>query len=305
MITRECFVNLTEDNQLYEIAKASYERVGEEFTKSRDCFTDQTIDNQLYDIIDFCGDSDARTYIANVENQEGEPLEEPVKRAYCNLFRSLKREGIWDAIKSSCAMCGARTIDGCLIPIKGNDPIINGSPFPTADYNRKTGLLSDGTRYLDTDNQIRDHLSIYLSSFTRPTGDIDNKTYIGARPLTGATSEISRRVDDTKLTIRGIDYFSPVSPAAELGFLGVTRIGSSTIIARINGNSILESGPSAPSPAINVFVFARNDTPFQAGSIANARIAFYSNGSALTQQQIESLDSIVSNFISEINLAIP
>jgi hypothetical protein len=304
MITRDCFVNLTEDNQLYEIAKASYERVGEEFTKSRDCFTDQTIDNQLYDIIDFCGDSDARNYIARIESQDGQPLEEGVRNAYCKLVADLKENEIWPLITCCCILAGARTINGAIEPLVGADQLIINGPWPESHYNRKTGLYSDANRYINTQAQSNSHAAIWLSSFTRDSGDIENKTYIGFRPLTGAETSIARSVFQTTFRVASLSALA-AAPSSNLNFIGVSRIDGTQLTFRVNGLNSTQGNSSSSGPTGEMYVYALNGIPFQTERIPKARIAFYSIGGTLSGTQLQQFDSIITSFLNTINTEIP
>jgi len=54
-------------------------------------------------------DADARQYIINVEEQDGQPLESGVRAAINDFVVGCKTDGIWDAIKASCILAGART----------------------------------------------------------------------------------------------------------------------------------------------------------------------------------------------------
>jgi hypothetical protein len=89
-------------------------------------------------------DPDAKTYINAVEFADGQPLESAVRTAIDKFVRGCKADGIWDAIKASCVLAGARTLDGALVPLKGSAPTNNG-PFVSGDYDRKTGLAGNGT----------------------------------------------------------------------------------------------------------------------------------------------------------------
>jgi hypothetical protein len=94
-------------------------------------------------------DVDAIAYIAAVEVADAEPLELGVKRSINAFVKGCKADGIWDAIKASCIMAGARTLAGALVPLKGTAP--TNFNFVSGDYNRKTGLVGDGsTKYLDS-----------------------------------------------------------------------------------------------------------------------------------------------------------
>jgi hypothetical protein len=94
-------------------------------------------------------DRDALAYIRNVEAADGGYLELGVKKAIDTFVRGCKYDGIWDAIKASCILCGARTLAGALVPLAGAAPSNNN--FVDADYNRETGLKGNGsTKYLDS-----------------------------------------------------------------------------------------------------------------------------------------------------------
>jgi hypothetical protein len=67
-------------------------------------------------------DADAATYIAAVETEDAQALESAVKTAINDFVVGCKADGIWDAIKSSCIMAGARTLSGALVPLKGTGP---------------------------------------------------------------------------------------------------------------------------------------------------------------------------------------
>jgi hypothetical protein len=100
-------------------------------------------------------DPDAEAYIAAVEAADlaadptAEPLETATKVAIHSFVKGCKADGIWPAIKASCILAGARTLNGALVPLAGTAP--TNFNFISGDYNRKTGLVGDGsTKYLDS-----------------------------------------------------------------------------------------------------------------------------------------------------------
>jgi hypothetical protein len=95
-------------------------------------------------------DTDAAAYITAVETADGQALEEKTKIAIDNFVLGCKADGIWDAIKASCILAGARTRLGALTPPWSALPRLQFN-FVDGDYNRKTGLVGDGsTKYLDS-----------------------------------------------------------------------------------------------------------------------------------------------------------
>ena len=71
-------------------------------------------------------DTDAAAYITAVETADGQALETAVADAINAFVVGCKADGIWDAIKASCIMAGARTLNGALVPLVGL-----GKPLPS------------------------------------------------------------------------------------------------------------------------------------------------------------------------------
>ena len=114
-------------------------------------------------------DRDAIAYIRAVEEADGAYLETDVKIAVNNLVSGLKADGLWDAIGSSCLLCGPRTLAGALVPLRGAAPTAYGG-WASGDYDRSTGMKGNGfSLYLDSnragnaDAQDDRHWAIYLS----------------------------------------------------------------------------------------------------------------------------------------------
>jgi hypothetical protein len=92
---------------------------------------------------------EVKTYIDAVEAADGELIEFGVANAVNEFVRGCKNDNIWEAIKASCILAGARTLQGALVPLVGVAPTNNN--FVSADYNRKTGLKGNGsTKYLNS-----------------------------------------------------------------------------------------------------------------------------------------------------------
>ena len=101
----------------------------------------------------FTYDTDAGDYIQRVEGASGDnqALEPATRQAINNFVIGCKQDGIWNAIKASCILSGARTLAGALVPLVGTAPANNGFIGIGTDYVRKTGLVGDGsTKYLDS-----------------------------------------------------------------------------------------------------------------------------------------------------------
>ena len=142
-------------------------------------------------------DSDASTYIDAVETADGQALETGVRVAINDFVLGCKQDEIWDAIKASCILAGARTLDGALVPLVGGAP--TKFNFVSGDYDRETGLVGDGSsKYLDSNGtaatltqQNSAHIAVYLSSTlvdTSLAGLIDTATSGGWLWLRGDTT---------------------------------------------------------------------------------------------------------------------
>ena len=116
-------------------------------------------------------DADTLAYIASVQTADGQDLEDSVKFAYEDFIVGCKADGIWTALQASCILAGARTLSGALIPLVGTAPTNNN--FVSGDYNRKTGLLGNGsTKKLNSINnntlaQNNNHIYIRVTDEDR------------------------------------------------------------------------------------------------------------------------------------------
>ncbi len=243
------------------------------------------------------GDADAIRYLAAVETADGQALEPAVRLAVDAFVRDCKADGIWNAIKASCILAGARTLAGALVPLVGSAPT-NVGPFVSDDYNRKTGLKSNGTtkrvatnRNNNADPQNDKHLSVYRTE--APT-DTSIRTEIGSSVGTGSSCLLwtgttrFHRINAGSGTVS--DTTNPV------GLWGASRSSSSTIAYRI-GQTPATISPTSETPASgDISLFARGVTQF-----SDSRIAFYSIGEAL---DLALLDARVTTLINAFDAAI-
>jgi len=201
-------------------------------------------------------DADARTYIAAVEAADGETLEQGVKTAINDFVTGCKSDGIWDAIKASCILAGARTLAGALVPLVGAAPTNNN--FTASDYNRETGLKGDGsTTYLDSNRAIGDdpqndaHISAYATTADQASA------FAGALDASVNGTQI---YNDTVTSYYRANSSGSVSVAGTLptGLSGVSRSSAANIDYLRSGSVVNVSNASASSSALNIWVFARN-----------------------------------------------
>jgi len=246
---------------------------------------------------------EALAYIAAVEAADGQALEDGVKFAYNSFIKGCKADGIWDAIKTSCILAGARTLDGALVPLVGTAPTNNN--FVSGDYNRETGLVGDGsTKYLDSnrnnnaDPQNSKHCSFYYSSI----GATNGVQHLGTAQSSGNTMirGSAGNVTDAVVAVNsaGVHAVPGVYSATGSGFASVSRSGPNVFSTLINGaTTVITSASVAPINA-DIFLFKRGTDIYH----SNARLAFYSIGESL---DLALLDARVTTLMSDIGAAIP
>jgi hypothetical protein len=248
---------------------------------------------------------EAVSYVAAVEAADGEPLEFGVAKAINDFVLGCKNDGIWDAIKASCILAGARTLAGALVPLVGTAP--TNFNFVAGNYNRETGLVGDGsTKYLNSnrnnnaDPQNSKHLSVYATS--RGTNTSTWNTFIGIIPPNGVgRSDLEMTFSGSLLNGFANSNNTATSISISNGFMGVSRNASNSQAARSGATTTTSSAASTTPVNGNILVFARelNGGPNQ---FINARLAFYSIGESL---DLAALDTRVSDLITAIGAAIP
>lgn len=250
-------------------------------------------------------DPDAAAYIEAVEAADGELLEFAVGKAINDFVLGCKADGIWNAIKASCVLAGARTLNGALVPLVGTAP--TNFNFVPSDYNRKTGLKGNSSnKYLDskysTSNLQAGNASQSVYYSIPHSGTFSYQ--LGARALT--PSVITSQVANTS-TNSFVVHTQNNNPNIFYGnqgvatFVGGSRLGTTKEIRRMNGASYIDSSAALTLPALDYFVFASN-VDGVATSFTNAALAFYHIGESL---DLALLDARVTTLINAFGAAIP
>jgi hypothetical protein len=256
---------------------------------------------------DFNGvtDPDAGRYIAAVEAADGQLLEFGVGKAINDFVVGCKQDRIWDAIKASCILAGARTLSGALVPLAGTAPTNVSGLFVSGDYNRKTGLVGDGTsKYLNSnragnvDPQNNCHLAIWKADAVAGANPYfigcgtSGFTVINACGQTGMYSNGALPFADS-----GSGYNSSAQ-----GLHGNSRSLSNSVNFKRPGLSVLTASNTSTTPpafAHHVFGVSGAGTP---GFYTASRLAFYSIGESL---DLALLDARVTALITAFGVAIP
>jgi hypothetical protein len=251
-------------------------------------------------------DADAVAYIAAVEAADGQVLETATRMAINSFVKGCKADGIWTAIKASCILAGARTLSGALMPLTGAAP--TNFNFVSGDYNRKTGLLGNGsTKYLNSnrnnnaDPQNSKHLSIFISG----AASVDGTVYIGARP-TGASNVGAAMLTRATSSDGGVHLHSATlstTASSATGFRGASRSESANFLHRSGGSSVSFAIASQSPADRQIAIFAlMQDNNSTIIAPTNARLAFYSIGESL---DLALLDTRVTTLINAFAAAIP
>jgi hypothetical protein len=248
-------------------------------------------------------DNDSRAYIAAVEAADGQSLESGVKMAIDAFVLGCKADGIWTAIKASCILAGARTLAGALVPLVGTAP--TSFNFVAGDYNRKTGLVGNGsTKYLNSnrannaDPQDSKHLAAYLSSaetrsaanswYMRDGAAVAGRSVIGVSGMTASRFLLSLNTFNSLGLIGNRD----------VGLVAGVRTSSVNVNYRLSGTTSSLSESSQTPTATNIGVFADSS----GSGHTDARFAFYSIGESL---DLALLDARVTDLINAFAAAIP
>jgi hypothetical protein len=244
-------------------------------------------------------DPEITAYIAAVETADGQALEPAVKTAYINFILGCKADGIWNAIKASCILAGARTRLGALTPLAGTAP--TSFNFVDGDYNRKTGLVGDGsTKYLDSnrnnnaDPQNSQHVSVFATT-ALVGGWIGGGTFESGTTALLPLTTFRARSRSATLHTSSIDLGT--------GLSGINRPLSTQFILRGAGANETVSITSQSPLNVSIRVFARGGLSAPpAEDYTASRLAFYSIGESL---DLALLDARVTDLINAFAAAIP
>jgi hypothetical protein len=244
-------------------------------------------------------DADALDYLSRMATADGAGVEVGVATAVDAFVTALKADSLWDAIGSSCLLCGPRTLAGALVPLRGDAPTPNG--FVSGDYSRTDGLRDpDGTSLLDTNRSVTDdpqddvHLAAYLTALQSGGGGIV-AAFDAGPPVVG--TQIAMTAGGNFFT-RCRTTNDDQTDALATGFAGMSRSASSEYAKRNDGSTATLSETSVAQTALNYAVFS-NATSGQ--PTTDATIAFYSIGLSL---DLAKLDSHISSYVTAIGAAI-
>jgi len=244
------------------------------------------------------GDPDANRYIAAVQQADGESLEPAIRKAITDFIVGCKKDGIWDAISSSCILMGARTLSGALTPLRG--PTLTNNNFVSGDYDsRKTGLLGNGTN-----KRLSVSLPVGIAEDDNSKSGLVTEIPAGSefRGIVGATSITGIGVAGLLnfMTFRSANSTTTNRSFGSLPILfGVSRTSSASFTSYINTSTASHTLTSSGGSTSSYVVFA---TPVGAANTFPGRIAFYHIGRGL---DVLLLHDRVFDLYNAIDAAIP
>jgi hypothetical protein len=254
-------------------------------------------------------DADAAAYLAAVEQADTQALEPAVRNAITAFVIGLKQENIWDAIKASCILMGARTLSGALTPLKGGAPTNVNNNFVSGDYNRETGLVGNGSsKYLaanrnnNADPQDNQSMGVWISAYG--AGSNDAVIGSGTGTTTGASHVLVQKSptvvsDRFILRSRGTNFvFESVIVTHAAGLHGISRAAGGSFSYLVSGSSGTASLSSNAPDTGPINVFARD---ISSALYATHRLSFYWIGESL---DLALLDTRVTNLYNAIGAAI-
>jgi hypothetical protein len=242
-------------------------------------------------------DPDAMAYLRAVEEADNQPLEQGVQQAVNQFVLGCKNDGIWDAIKASCILAGARTLNGALVPLKGTAP--TNFNFVAGDYNRETGLVGDGSsKYLNSnrnnnaDPQNSKHIAAYVSSI----GSAGGRPFLATALGTGRTFI----TDAVQVTVNRSTFSTSTAVVAPC-LAGASRNSSAAFDLRRNNQTVSFTAVTSETP-LNETLLAYRRIAAGLTEYSDARLAFYSIGESL---DLAKLDTRVTALITAIGAVIP
>lgn len=240
---------------------------------------------------------EAINYIKAVELADGQQLEFGVKEAICNFVKSCQDDGIWDAIKASCILAGARTLEGALVPLVGVAPTPHN--LTSSNYNRKTGIFHSRDRTIETNVKGNDqilnnaHRSVYITS--SPVSNF-NKFFMIDSVLTQSRFHLVQRQSDTGQRVQSEIFLAGFAQVQTPALFGASRGSSSQYQRILNGivNNVSQVSSSALAPDTIRTFYGENDF--------EARISFYSIGKAIDLAKLDNRITTLMNTLNSLSI---
>jgi hypothetical protein len=259
---------------------------------------------------DLITDADAQSYIAQVESADGQSLEEGVKISINNLILGLKGHNLWSNLNHLLLLSGPRTLNGLLVPVKGTAPTLNN--FTIDDYNRKTGIVGDGSsKYINSNVKLTDmfasdggHIGVRVVRST-----LLNSAYMGAKGSTTSTGSALLGVGGTSTTIESRVLMVTTQTITNTlrhdadGFYCVNKqAGAGYYVIYPNQQSGVGWTLSTTTTSTDIYVLANNNNG-TADSYSNGRVGLYLLGKGFPSGSADAtnLKTIIDRYFTDLN----
>jgi hypothetical protein len=251
---------------------------------------------------------DGYSYIAIVEDLDGEPLEASVRGCAYSLIKDLKDAGLWSKFLTIVPTCMSRTLRGALVPLTGIFPIVSSAALSGLSYSRRSGIrqiLASGSFFTGVTNNLipatDNHLAVYLSQINDDSAGAALGRLIGDGYITNAVN-IARPTTSAELTFetRNKDATTELSTApawSQPSLVGIAREDSSDYTLRL---ASVDRSISSDTIDQSAFLIFTNITLFaSSGAASTFRVPLYSIGRAL---DMGVLEGVVETFLDRLDL---
>lgn len=248
-------------------------------------------------------DSDAQAYIDAVETADSQILELGVRWSINQLVLDMKTASVWTPTSSMVLKMAARTLAGSLIDLKnpGSSWTNGGGLFLSADYNRTTGLLGDGsTKYLDSGRNNNAEAQNSHTLFTRVSSPATTSgmCYMGAGyGDTGSNVIAVHSTTSATIVASRNSSFDIDTGANAAGLIGIWRQNDAASFVSVGNNASQGFTRTSETPyAQNIYDFATNLVGV-ANNFSDARTRISGIGSYMN---LFTLDTQLTTFINRI-----
>jgi hypothetical protein len=222
-----------------------------------------------------------------------------------DLVVSLKNDGTWGRLGAACILMGARTLSGALTPLVGPGP--TNSNFVTGDYNRRTGLIGNGStktlnsnRAQNADPQDDLHMCAYVTA-AATSGSFPCFFGVG----TGSAGDChigGLNASDLFARMRNSTFDTFTGRATATGLIGFSRTQGHWFAATAGTSSRQFARTSQAPRSESTRVFSTlNVTNGVVTSVTNARLSWYSIGRAV---DLPALQARLDQFVAGVRAAI-
>lgn len=272
---------------------------------------------------------EAAVYISAVESADGQPLEQSVRDAITEFVCGCKSDGNLSAMKASCILAGARTLEGALVPLKGTAPI--NYEFVAEDYDRKTGLIGNGDdKWLDSNRKSNadprgsHHLAVYRTAVGVIGVNNGVECLIGDKNADGSTTIRANliRIRRPEGFGNGTFWFSRfhslaavIGSVSELGLIAINRTGNQSaeiiagsffdppVVTTVEAGFGSATSLEPTNDDFNIGIFGTGlFYPFINGRLCTgSRLSFYSIGETI---DLTKLNNRITAFMNALDSAL-